>query len=249
MRALLAAINCQKGDIDLNLKVHRRVVEQAAEEECDIAVFPEMSLTGYLDPRRADHTPISLDSEPVKQMCELSKESGVSLLFGISEANGDDLPFITQVHVSSGQVEAVYRKRHLGEGEPGLYVPGAESATGTSGSEKFGVAVCADRDWPDEFEFAARSGARVVFHPSAPGLWGRRTGEASWRQGFDWWRDTCIEIHGKHARQFGVSIAVATQAGSTEDEDFPGWAALIGADGAIKAELPDWRAGALVVDI
>lgn len=249
MRALLAAINCQKGDIDLNFETHRTVVKQAIAERCDIAVFPEMSLTGYLDPRRADHTPISLSSGPVRQMCELSKESGITLLFGISEANGDNLPLISQIHVSDGQIDAVYRKRHLGEGEPGLYVPGDRSVTGTVNGENFGIAVCADRDWPDEFKFAASSNARIVFHPSAPGLWGRRTDEASWRQGFNWWRDTCIEIHGRYAKQFGISIAVVTQAGSTDDEEFPGWAALIGEDGEIKSELPDWTAGTLVVDV
>ncbi len=249
MRALLAAINCQKGDIERNLRTHQAIVEEASKHHCAIAVFPEMSLTGYLDPRRDDHNPIPLDAEAVAAMCDLSQESRIAVLFGISEANGADLPFITQVYARDGRIDAVYRKRHLGENELGLYAPGTESTIGLIDSDPFGIAVCADRDQPDEFEFAARSGASVVFHPSAPGLWGRRTDEASWRAGFDWWRDTCIEIHGRRAKRLGISIAVATQAGATGDEDFPGWAGLIGPDGEIKAELPDWNAGTLVIDV
>ena len=44
-------------------------------------------------------------------------------------------------------------------------------------------------------------------------------------------------------------IALAGQAGSTEDEDFPGLAALVGPDGSVTARLPDWREGMLTVDI
>lgn len=249
MRALLAAITCQKGDIERNFNTHMNAVEDAVAKSCDIAVFPEMSLTGYLNHSQPGHVPISIESEPVQRMAKLSGESNVSLLFGIVEENSDDLPFITQVYASEGKVQAVYRKRHLGEGELGLFVPGADSMVFGAGAASFGVAICADRDWPDEFEFAAKSGAKVVFHPSAPGLWGRRTDEASWRNGFDWWRDTCIEIHSERARKLGITVAVVTQAGVTDDEDFPGWAAVIGPDGLVKSELPDWQAGTLIADL
>ncbi len=249
MRALLAAVNCQKNDLAANFATHQAVADEAASEGCNIVVFPEMSLTGYLDPRREDHEPVSIDSEQVAEAVMLSRDRDLAVLFGIVEGNPVGLPYITQVLAAEGEIKAVYRKRHLGEGEPGLFGPGAESVVGEVSDERFGIAICADRDWPDEFSFAAESGARVVFHPSAPGLWGRRTDEASWKSGFDWWRDTCIEIHGARARELGISIGVATQAGTTEDEDFPGWAALIGPDGEVKSELPDWNAGTLVIEV
>lgn len=249
MRALLAAINCQKGDIETNFKTHAKAVDEAVAKSCDLVVFPEMSLTGYLNTNRPGHIPVSLNSEPVQRMARLSGETGVALLFGIVEANGDALPLITQAYAVGGQVQAAYRKRQLGEGEPGLFVEGDESVVFSKGADRFGVAICADRDWPDEFQFAANSGAKVVFHPSAPGLWGRRTDEVSWRKGFDWWRDTCIEIHGKRAKELGITIAVATQAGVTDDEDFPGWAAVIGPDGEVKSELPDWKEGTLLAEL
>lgn len=46
----------------------------------------------------------------------------------------------------------------------------------------------------------------------------------------------------------GVPVAMATQAGSTEDEDFPGLAALVSPAGEV-ARLPDWRPGCLVVEV
>ena len=52
MRVLLAAITCEKGDLDGNLVRHlRRSTRQLC--GCDLAVFPEMSLTGSVDQVRA----------------------------------------------------------------------------------------------------------------------------------------------------------------------------------------------------
>jgi 8-oxo-dGTP pyrophosphatase MutT (NUDIX family) len=44
-------------------------------------------------------------------------------------------------------------------------------------------------------------------------------------------------------------VGIATQAGATHDEDFPGLAALVSPDGEVVRRLPDWRPGTLVVDI
>jgi len=44
-------------------------------------------------------------------------------------------------------------------------------------------------------------------------------------------------------------IAQAGQAGATEDEDFPGLAALTSPDGEVTARLPGWHPGTLVVGI
>ncbi len=249
MLALLASINCQKAEIDLNLAVHRDVVLQAHRSGCEIVVFPEMSLTGYLDPVvHGDHF-LELASAPVTELVEFGGQNSIDLLFGIVERNSDDRPFITQIHASAGGIVGVYRKRNLADDEES-FSAGQLPYQGQVAGSSFGVAVCSDYDVSDEFVAAANSGARVVFHPSAPGLYGpRRETTEDWQRGFDWWRTSCIENHGQRARELGLSIAVCTQAGVTFDEDFPGWAALFGPDGEIVAELPDWRAGTLVVEI
>jgi predicted amidohydrolase len=83
----------------------------------------------------------------------------------------------------------------------------------------------------------------------APGLYGRRTSEASWRDGFAWWEGSSLGDARRHARRLGLWTALASQAGSTDDEDFPGLAALVSPGGSVTARLPDWRAGTLTVDI
>ena len=52
MRILLAALNAQKGDLAGNLARHQAALEQARVQGCQVAVFPEFSLTGSVDTRR-----------------------------------------------------------------------------------------------------------------------------------------------------------------------------------------------------
>jgi hypothetical protein len=44
-------------------------------------------------------------------------------------------------------------------------------------------------------------------------------------------------------------VAPATHAGSADDEDFPGIAALVAPGGEVVTRLPDRRPGTLVVDL
>lgn len=89
----------------------------------------------------------------------------------------------------------------------------------------------------------------MIFFCAAPGLYGRRTGEQSWRDGHAWWQTCGLTDARRHAARTRTWVALATQAGSTVDEDFPGLAALVSPDGEVVTRLPDWRAGTLVVEL
>jgi predicted amidohydrolase len=126
---------------------------------------------------------------------------------------------------------------------PGKGVPVFEH-----GGVPFGVAICADIDNPAVFAAAARQGARFVLECAAPGLYGEQE-TRDWQTGYDWWREKCADQLGSYAREYRFSIAVATQAGRTIDEDFPGGGYLFGPDGATLASTDDWSEGVLDVEV
>jgi predicted amidohydrolase/ADP-ribose pyrophosphatase YjhB (NUDIX family) len=245
LRILLAAVHAPKGDLDGNLARHLAVLDQARAQGCHLAVFPEFSLTGSVDPRRHPERALTLDAGPVRALVDATWRTGVAAVFGIAERAGPAF-HITQVYAHSGRLGGVYRKRHLGEGEEG-YRTGTDPGVFRLGAARFGVTVCAeggvDFPWDD-----AAGGAAVVLFCSAPGLYGRRTDERGWRDGHAWWLSCGLGDALGHARRLGVPVAMATQAGATEDEDFPGLAALVTPSGEV-ARLPDWRPGSLVVDV
>jgi predicted amidohydrolase len=225
LRILLAAVHAPKGDLDGNLARHLAVLDQARAQGCHLAVFPEFSLTGSVDPRRHPERALTLDAGPVRALVDATWRTGVAAVFGIAERAGPAF-HITQVYAHSGRLGGVYRKRHLGEGEEG-YRTGTDPGVFRLGAARFGVTVCAEGGVDFPWDDAAAGGAAVVLFCSAPGLYGRRTDERGWRDGHAWWLSCGLGDALGHARRLGVPVAMATQAGATEDEDFPGLAALV----------------------
>jgi predicted amidohydrolase len=248
MRALLAAITCQKGAIDENLKQHLSLLSDAADAGCDVVLFPEMSLTGSADPASGSGRLIPLDHPAVAELTKATTGLATAACFGIAEQAPGEPPHITQVVAGNGKLVGVQRKRHLGDGEE-AFSPAAGATLFDWAGSRLGVAICAESGYDDPFDDAAAGGAGCVLFPAAPGLYGRRTSEASWQAGLRWWEECGLGDAIRHARRRGLWIALAGQAGSTVDEDFPGLAALVGPDGAVTSRLPDWRPGTLTVQI
>ncbi len=240
MRLLLTALQCPKGDIEANCRRSRELLLEGAEIGCDLVLLPEMSLTGY-----ECSAATSLSHPAVEDLVELTADNP-ALCFGLVEstANGQP-PTITQVLASDGHLIAVHRKAGLGEGEDACFAAGTPSGPCDLSGVEVSIAVCAEIGTSPPY----RLQSTVVLGPSAPGLYGpRRSSDAEWKRGLDWWRGSVLQ-DADRLLQPGQWLAVSTQAGATVDEDFPGWAALIGAEGTVVAELPDWREGTLAVDL
>lgn len=249
IRLLLAALCCRKGDPEASLAAHDEVLRQASDAGCQLAVFPEMSLSGSVDPAVHPELLLGLDSAPVLALADLTRRHRVAAVFGLAEHRRDDgRPYITQAYARQGQLAGVYRKRHLGDDEE-AFTPGTEQALFRLGRVRFGIAICAEGGVDYPFDEPAAAGAEVILYCCAPGLYGRRTDEASWRSGYAWWESCGLADARRHAARTRTWVAMATQAGSAEDEDFPGIAALVGPAGQVVTRLPDWRPGTLIAEL
>ena len=240
MRVLLTAVNCPKGAIEKNLSRHLELLREGAAQRCDLVLLPEMSLTGYL-PAAA----ITLDHPAVAELAGATA-GRPGVCFGLVELAGDGgAPYITQVVAAAGALQVVHRKNHLGEGEPGSFQPGRRAGSFTIAGTTCALAVCAEIGAPAAYP----PGSELVLGPAAPGLYGqRRASPDDWQRGFDWWCGSVLD----DARRLlapGQLLAVSTQQGATDDEDFPGWACLVGAGGVLLAGLPDWQEATLAVAV
>ena len=117
MRILLAAMRCGKGDIGRNLTAHLRMLDHAATTGCELALFPEMSLTGSADPATHPERLIGLDNPAIAALADATGATGVGACFGVAERSRDGKPYITQVFAAAGRLIGTQRKRHLGAGE------------------------------------------------------------------------------------------------------------------------------------
>jgi predicted amidohydrolase len=247
VRALLAAITCHKGELDLNLEQHLVAIDTARAHRCDLALLPEMSLTGSVDPTQRPEDAVDLADARIGVVADATRNIECTVLFGVAERSAGDF-FISQLVAHDGEIVAVHRKRHLGEDELG-FATADESPVIDVAGRRVGVVVCAESTVDHTWDRTVDAGADVVAMCSAPGLYGRRVSVDDWRAGFEWWESAGLADACRHAHRLGVWVAMATQAGSTFDEDFPGIAALVSPAGIVVDRLPDWRPGLLVVDI
>ena len=88
MRVLLAALNAPKGEVAGNLERHLAVLERARAEGGELAVFPEFSLTGSVDPASHPERALPVDAEPVRALAAATGRTGVAAVFGIAERAG-----------------------------------------------------------------------------------------------------------------------------------------------------------------
>jgi len=105
---------------------------------------------------------------------------------------------------------------------------------------KFGITICADIDDEQIFKEYANKGVFMIFECAAPGLYGDQKNR-NWKSGYNWWHNDCLENLGRYAAENKIYIGVATQAGRTKDEDFPGGGYVFNPNGKCIYETSDWN--------
>lgn len=248
LRVGLIQMRCEKSAIAENMTQMARYFAQAVARDVDIVGFPEMSITGYADPTRYPDAILSLDGPQVAHIVEMTQGQPTTLLAGLIEANPRGKPFITHIAVRDGQLLGSYRKRTIKDEEAEWFSAGETVPVFEHGDLTFGVAICADIGNREVFAECARQGAQMVFELAAPGLYGEQA-TRNWRSGFEWWEGECQTHLSQYASEYGLWIAVATQAGRTIDEDFPGGGYVFAPDGRRLFATPDWSPGAVYIEI
>jgi predicted amidohydrolase len=203
-----------------------------------------MSITGYIDPTRQPEAIMRLDGPEVVRFVAMTRDTSITAIAGLVEANLAGKPFITQIVARGGQLLDYYRKKTIITDEVAWFAPGTTTTVFAHPKAACGLAICADIEDPEVFAANARAGARIIFEAAAPGLYGEQA-TRNWQSGYAWWHDECHVKLGQYARDNHVFIAVATQAGRTIDEDFPGGGYVFGPDGTCLHETPDWSEGIL----
>ena len=239
---------CEKAAIAENLERTARTIAEAATRGIDIVGFPEMSITGYADPTKQPEAIICLDGPEVAQVMKMTRGLPLTVLAGLIEENPGNKPFITQVVVRDGELLGFYRKRRIEDEEVEWFSPGDVVPVFGHGDLTFGVAICADIGSHEVFEACACQGAQIVFELAAPGLYGEQA-MRDWRAGFEWWEGECQKYLGQYTQEYGIWVAVATQAGRTMDEDFPGGGYVFAPGGERLFATPDWSVGAVYLEI
>ena len=169
MKVALAQIDPLPVDVNANMRIHRDCIQQAVREKADLIVFPELSLTGdKIGPFIRD-VGLTLESDPVLEISELSQQ--IDIVVGLVE-RGVSLydRFNAAFYFSKGALIHRHRKLFLvnyavfEEGKH--YVPGNNLQAFDTPQGRACMLICND-PWHAAMPYiAALDGAETMIVPA-----------------------------------------------------------------------------------
>lgn len=222
----LAALQMQSvcGDVAANLDRLTRAAKEAASKGATLLITPELGLTGYGAGDAIRALAEAVDGPIVRRLMEISRESGIALIAGFAELDGD-VVYNSAVHVDGDEKPTVYRKSHLyGDYERSHFAP--ETPTTNLFVHRgvtCGMLICYDVEFPENVRRLALAGAEAVLVPTALPAG---------------WSGTFIADHMIQTRAFEnqVFVAYINHCGSDPLFSFAGLSRIASPDGQVLAK-------------
>jgi NAD+ synthase (glutamine-hydrolysing) len=238
MRLALAQINTVVGDIDGNRERILARLEEARRADADLALFPELAVTGY-PPEDLLLRPGFLRAAERSLELIAAEAHGIACLVGVPHLDRD--LFNACAVCADGEVKAIYRKRFLPNygvfDEDRYFQPGRELLLLRLGETLIGPTVCEDiwQPGPPATDLAL-AGAHVVANISASPF---HLGKGRERE----------EMLAVRARDNVCWIAFVNAVGGQDELVFDGHSLVLDQDGEVAARAPAFEEALLVVDI
>lgn len=147
------------GDVPANLERHVRAIERSAAAGAHLAMFPELSLTGYEPTLAAD---LAMDPDDVRLdvLQRAGDDHGVAVAAGLPLAGSAGVR-IGMALFRPGAPRSIFAKRYLHADEEAYFVPGAGGGALEVGGTRVAFAICYEIAVPEHPERAAADGAEV----------------------------------------------------------------------------------------
>ena len=126
MKIALAQMASRAGDLEANLARHLAALEVLQPGDADLAVFPELSLSGY-QPELAGATAIDANDRRLAPLDAFATRHGIAVCAGVPIATGDR-PEIAALLFTPDAPRRVIRKAYLHVDEEAFFAPGSGQA-------------------------------------------------------------------------------------------------------------------------
>ncbi len=167
-------MNALKDDLQHNLDVHVRFIEEAAEAGCGLVVFPEISTTAhYGDPEVTKFGEPAGDGPVYSLISGLARKLEIVVSYGFAEMARGTF-YNTQALVGPEGLIGLQRKVHASGDEYYAFRMGRSFEVYDLGFCKLGTLICYDTSFSESWRVMALKGAEVILAPHA----GRKGGKA-----------------------------------------------------------------------
>jgi NAD+ synthase (glutamine-hydrolysing) len=244
LRVALAQIDPTVGDLDGNAAKIAEWLARAAAEGADLALFPELCLSGYP----------AEDLYLKRHFVEANRAAAEELARGVGEmvalvgfaepvgGGGDHRHAHNSLAVlSNGELRAIYRKNRLPNyavfDEQRYFVPGAEPVTIEVAGTRVGLTICEDL-WeegpPASSEVA--EGAQLIANPSG----------SPYHRGKGREREA---MFAERARAYGTHLAFCNLVGGQDELVFDGHSFVVDSSGEVIARAAQFEEELLICEV
>jgi NAD+ synthase (glutamine-hydrolysing) len=239
LRIAACQLNTVVGDLDGNVAAMLAMLEQAESEGCDLAVFPELAITGYppedllLKPRFVADNLEALDKF-------VARTGSCAAVVGFVDGEVD--LYNAAAVCANGTLSGIYRKRLLPNysvfDEQRYFAPGTgELVLFVVGGVRVGVSICEDIWSPDgPVATQASGGAELIVNLNASPYYQGRLEERE-------------RMLGTRAADASCTIVYVNQVGGQDELVFDGASLVVDASGAVIARGPQFAEDLVVVDL
>ena len=220
----IAQISPRLGDVAANLALYEQAIARAKNENVELLIFPELSLTGYHLRDMVATVALRQDAPEFIQLRELSKS--VACLAGLVEESPDFCFYNSAVYLSAGDVRHVHRKVYLPTygmfDEQRYFARGDNVRAFDTPYGRAAALVCEDMWHPSTVYIAALDQALMLICPSSSPLRGiadKRQQDENAR----YWES----LNRVYAETFGVFVIYANRVGFEDGVGFWGGSEVI----------------------
>jgi len=159
MKIALAQIQPIKADVASNILHHLKYIRLAAENDADIIIFPELSITGY-EPGLAKELAVDMNDNIFQDFQQISDAKNIIIGIGMPLKSNAGIT-ISMVIFQPNKGLTVYHKHYLHADEEPYFVSGVNTTPMLPGTNNIALAICYELSVPDHAQYAYVNGANI----------------------------------------------------------------------------------------
>jgi predicted amidohydrolase len=173
IKLALCQISSKREDKEANLRKIENLTLKAKQKGADLAIFPEMSLTGYVILDQVYELAEPIPGPSIARVETLAEKTGMHVIFGMPELSekAKGTVYNTAVLVGPKGFIGKYRKMYLPTHsvfeEKRYFRPGYEPAAFQTEIGNIGLTICYDVFFPEVFRLTRLVGAQLIVCISA----------------------------------------------------------------------------------
>jgi predicted amidohydrolase len=173
IKVALAQVSSKREDKEANFQKIEKLTFKAKEQGANLAIFPEMSLTGYVVHDQIYELAEKIPGPIVKKAEALAKKTGMHFIFGMPELSEKTQAtvFNTAIFVGPKGLIGKYRKMYLPTHsvfeEKRYFRPGYQTAAFQTDIGNIGLCICYDIFFPEVPRLTRLKGAQLIVCISA----------------------------------------------------------------------------------